>query len=366
MVAARYAIRCRPTEANSPITIQHLRTMTTAKHLPRALALFAALMSFSPEQLHGQAVQVVRGLADPRQPEVLHWVDSVSARVQKELGFLVSATTHATSSASRTRSEEAAQVERVINAGVAALAKRSDPKAFVAAVADYQRAKTAMSDEAASRFEIQRSEFGILGVEVPQIFNKIPEVVFTLGTDVTLGSKSTTGVSIGTNMLGAAAGAAFNAIGSETLKNFFTNNISAGTTIPASRDTRISAQLGLGLGEIGVPHVTLWPVLGLEQVDTADRRFPKELVAMNPDQQAWTTAIVSVAIVPNAFLTRFGEGKFALIPSVGVRLPHYYPSDPFNALGALFSTKRQSFERAGKSEFLVSLSFPLRRVKQVE
>lgn len=204
--------------------------------------------------------------------------------------------------------------------------------------------------------------------QVPAIFNRVRDVVFTIGYEGAFArgdQPSYDGVSLGTNLLGAAVGTGFDALGAESLKSYFMNSLSAGVTIPSGSDTRMSGALGVGLGGIDFRGISFWPTLSFEQLDTADARVPAELVASAPEESRWSQATIGVAIAYPKLVERVSKGQLGLILTLGLRLPHYYPGDTFGAVGAIFSSKRTDFRREGRSQFTVGVAIPLLKVTPV-
>jgi hypothetical protein len=218
----------------------------------------------------------------------------------------------------------------------------------------------------------RRTETGIQEsvAQIPGVFVAVPEVVFTVGYEHTFKRKDQPdggGVSIGTNMLGAAVGTAFDAIGSSSLQDYFKKNLSAGLTIPTGSDTRMSGALGVGLGKsVTFRDITIWPTLSFEQLDTADARVPDTLHVLGPKESRWSQPALSVAIVYPRLLERISDGRLGFIGTIGIRLPHYYAGDTFSAVGALFSSKRSDFRRAGGAQFTVGIAIPLLPVKPIK
>jgi hypothetical protein len=205
---------------------------------------------------------------------------------------------------------------------------------------------------------------------VPQVFTSLNNIVFTAGVDVSVsrnardanarGSGTTSSFSIATNLLGATAGSGFDAIGAEGMKTYLTQNIAAGTAIPMDKSNSLTAFLGLGLGQYAIGSVTLWPVINVEQTDTADTRTPVSLRSVKTDQKTWSAPTIGIGIVlPEGWYKKASLGKAGLIPTIGVRVPHYYPGDPFAAIAALFSTKRSEYVRAGSAVYTFGLALPL-------
>ena len=202
----------------------------------------------------------------------------------------------------------------------------------------------------------------LAGITIPQAFTTMKDVVFTLGYELAVGKSAGTNgsVSLATNLLGAAAGAAFDAIGSTEMKNYLSSNIAAGTALPTGPRNSLTSFVGLGLGKVPLFGATLWPAINIEETDTADTRTPRELLSIRSDQKTWSAPEFDLGIVlPDGFISKLGMGKIGLIPTLGIKAPHYFPGDPFTALAALFSAKRSDYVRAGKSLYTFGLVIPI-------
>jgi hypothetical protein len=214
---------------------------------------------------------------------------------------------------------------------------------------------------------LSESEVGILAAP-PALF-KAPDVVFVVGSTVTLGQGSTVAqAEISTNLLGAAAGTAFDAIGSTPLKEYFQDNLAVGTAFPYGGQHKLTAALGVGLGGLRIGSFAVWPAINIEQVDSGDTRVPASVKAGSPSSANWSSPILSVAVSPwdlTKIAERVKAGRLSPVFTLGVILPYYYPNDPFSTVAALFSDKRGSFQKSGKVRFQVGVFFPLQKVKQV-
>lgn len=214
------------------------------------------------------------------------------------------------------------------------------------------------------------------GVGEPGFSTLVPAVVFTIGPtfDAPLKSNSAfagkqgwvTAIDVSTNLLGAAAGSAFSGLGADKFGEYLTNNISVGTAIPASGATRISADLSLGLGGVTLGNwLTLWPVIQIQQLDSADARIPVRSALGGIDSKQWSVPSFSVGFIfgtESWLKKRLEAGKLVAVPIVGLQLPYYYPGDSFTALAALFSSRRSSYVRTGPSRVNFGLSIPLLKV----
>jgi len=217
----------------------------------------------------------------------------------------------------------------------------------------------------ALRMRVQ--EVGIL--TAPPALFKVPDVVFVVGSTVTMGQGKVVGqAEISTNLLGAAAGTAFDAMGSTPLKEYFEDNLAVGTAFPFGGQHKLTAALGVGLGGLRLGGFAVWPAINIEQVDSGDARVPASVKAGSPTSANWSSPILSVAVSPwdlTKLAARVKAGKLSPVFTLGVILPYYYPNDPFSAVAALFSDKRGSFQKSGKVRFQVGVFFPLQKVKPV-
>lgn len=193
----------------------------------------------------------------------------------------------------------------------------------------------------------------------------VPDVSFTAsyGTAVTRGARG--GIGVNSNLLGAAAGAAFDALGSKTLQDYFTNNLGVGAQIPASGNGKVSAAVGLGLGAVTLGSYGFWPALGIQEFDSGDQNLSAVLTAQNPSQKTWSQLVFGVGVplfgVPKA-IKLICEGKLAPVLSIGVSLPYYYPGDAYTALGAVFTSRRVDYIHVSGTRFLIAVDVPLLKV----
>jgi hypothetical protein len=249
-------------------------------------------------------------------------------------------------------------------------AEPGDPRTFlrrVAILSDFER------QEWVNMTEPQRAAFGLVlrgdstdRALVPPVLFKIPAVNFVLGTSAVAGREWPGPIEISTNLLGSAAGSAFEAIGAEPLKKYFESNLAVGTGFPTRGDGQLSGIVGVGFGQIRVGRVLLWPAVNLEQLDSADARLPNGLDALDPDAGSWTTPSISVAFAPwglEHIQTRQANGLPTPIFTLGLALPYYYPGDTFTGLTALFSDRRGEYHRSGKARLVVGMYLPLQEVE---
>ena len=352
--------------------------------LPYALAL---ALSAAPSAARAQAVQAGRGLAEAAaergRDRLTHRV-----RCQQKTLSVAEAAGAANLAGSRAGDASSPQVdaralarvaieqERIATAlrlGREALAAAPDPTAFFQRYAAYAAALDATSiDVSADKAADSVCTRLLKSTSNPAPATLVRDVVFTLGFDAAFGGGAhARGVTLGTNLLGAAAGTLFDAIGSTEFRDYLKNNLAVATSVPTGGGSgRLSAQLGLGLGEVKVSRrgavVALWPVLTLDQSDTADRRTPTELRTLQPAERSWSSPGFSVGFAlarRDSLEDRLKAGKLVPVISIGVGLPYYYAGDPLNALAAFFTNKRGDYERAGKARLTIGVGIPLLRVK---
>lgn len=259
-------------------------------------------------------------------------------------------------------------------------AKRASVSAAAAFANDSARKVAALRTEqfAQSENSLSAASAQILsgGVGTPAASILVPSVVFTVGPTYDLPMKSSTAfagtqrgvtaIAVSTNLLGAAAGSAFSGLGADKFGSYLTDNISVGTAVPTSGATRISADLSLGLGGATIGRwLTLWPVIQIQQLDSADARIPVRAALGNVDSHQWSVPSFAIAFVfgtEETIKKRLESGQLVVIPIVGIQTPYYYPGDSFTALAALFTSRRSSFVRAGPSRLSLGFAIPLLKV----
>lgn len=189
----------------------------------------------------------------------------------------------------------------------------------------------------------------------------VPEVPFNLGLDGQFGD----GVALAsgtltTNLVGVAIGAGFGAIGSEPLRKYFHDHTAVGVALPFDAGSKPTGQISIGLGGFRIDRFTITPALNIEQVEARDDRLPGDLIGIRPDENRWSSIAFAMTIISREwFKSQLEKGRPALFTTIGVQFPIYYPGDPFQTVGALFSSSRSDFERAGGWRFLVNVSLPL-------
>jgi hypothetical protein len=206
-------------------------------------------------------------------------------------------------------------------------------------------------------------------VLIPAISVLVPDVVFTIGYGGVVQRHSVGSIGISTNLLGSAAGSAFDALGSQDLANYFKGNVAISTGIPTKGDGKISSALGLGLGSIKPSirsfKIGLWPVLGIQEFDSADARLSTDVKKVQPDQSTWSQLTLGIG-VPIANIDDVQKkvecGKLVPILSIGVGLPYYYPGDSFTSIAAVFTKSHNQFVHVRGSSLLLALDVPLLKV----
>jgi len=330
-----------------------------------------ALVALAGSPAAAQVVQAARGSVEGATEERVAGVVASATAVARAVSSALIATPTA-SPLARQAAEDIASAARVLSEA------RGDERMLGARFGDFTRAVRRLCElpdteagvtvlkQAARCTPAAESAMMESVSQDPFIFVAVPDVVFTVGYEYAPSrgeQPAISSTSLGTNLLGAAVGSAFNAIGSKSLQDYFTSNISAGLSIPSGSRTRLSGAVGVGLGGVSFRGVGLYPALSFEQLDSADARIPGSLVQRRPKESRWSQATLGVAIAYPKLLQNVANGQLGFIASVGLRLPHYFAGDPFSAVGAIFSTKRSEFERAGKSQLTFGVALPLMRVK---
>lgn len=343
-----------------------------------------------PLCLGAQAIQAVRSVGAVATELQETRRDSVFATIARKVGRYEVYSDVLQPNASPTVQPIRDQLRVTIRLGNRAIERGPGDQAFLANALAFQAADERLAEllrlgqgRQSTLLENQQLNdalgFSQTAIIVPQSGVLVPGVVFSVGQEVSfpLGKEPPYPLSITTNLLGATAGSAFDLLGASTLAEYFTNNVSAGTGIPTHGKTKLTGEVGLGLGSAAIPAhefgkarhrspaFMIWPVLAMEQTDTADSRIPPSVVASDPQQGAWTTPTFSIAVVigtKEGFIKRVGSGQTLLIPTLGVRFPYFYPGDPFTALAALFTNKRTQFQRAKHPQFTVGVDVPFLRL----
>jgi hypothetical protein len=257
------------------------------------------------------------------------------------------------------------------------LRSRNDADRFTAAIAAFNTAEarvarlTRRTEGTRTPTSVLGTQFDVLNIPVPAVHTLVPNVVFVLGFDMTkLPSEASddwvTSFGVTTNLIGALVGTAFDAAGSNALKDYFTNNISAGPAIPTRGHHKLTSQLGFGLGGVTIGRFTVWPAINIDQRDSADSRVPRKLVSLKPTESSWSSPSVGIAVPlgsADVIVRRIKAGRIVPIFTVGYLLPYYFPGDNFTALGALFTSKRSDYEKSGAGRLSLGISMPLLKVQ---
>jgi hypothetical protein len=343
---------------------------------PRLSFAFAvAAIASVPKAVSAQGIQALRGVGEAAKQAA---IDSTARIVEKRLPeYMVSSVNSDLTPATNV------SAARAVAAGQTLLLAREDPDrfkelvpAFLAADRDVRvtrllelnslaqnRSPNAPS-VAAALTEARNAALGTL--PIPAIFTLVPQVAFTAsyGGSV-VSSRFASGLGFNTNMVGAAIGSAFDALGSGALKEYFTNNVAVGASVPTSGGGKVSSDLGLGLGGVRIGAWAFWPVLGLGELDSADTRLPSELLQRKPAAATWSQLTFGVGVPfggVNSAIRRMRCGKLAPVFSVGIRLPYYFPGNAYSGIAAVFTSRRNEYEKIGGASFLIGVDVPLLKV----
>jgi hypothetical protein len=256
-----------------------------------------------------------------------------------------------------------------ISAGADALAAASDPTRFPKLAVEFRDRVAKLAFDLPGRATLIHSvQLRMAAGAPPHIFTAVPDVVFTIGLSATAGpSKERYGsTDLETNLIGAAAGVVFDALGEKKLAEYLKNNFAAGAGFPVnkSRGKRtLTNHAAIGLGEAKLGSMRVWPALGTEQTDTSDRRIPESVVTSDVAQKSWSAPTLAVSALSEQWLIDIRAGKLRPIFTLGIRFPQYYPGDPYQAIAALFSSSREKYRRAGGYRFTAAVAVPLLKVK---
>jgi hypothetical protein len=257
-----------------------------------------------------------------------------------------------------------------------ALAERDDRKAFIRLLTEYNAGASVFAQQFESTspqiVELKKSVRDPMQLTVTPaaVFQYVPDVVFTVGVGYASNSGisgSTIPISITTNLVGDLAGSALEAIGSDGIAKYLKDNIVIGTDLHATKDGKPSASLSAGLGEVLIKGLAFWPVLALEQADTADTRVPRGLLTKRATVSTWTAPILAVGIPVfklDEFIKRVQKGQPVPVVTLGARFPFYYPGGTFDALAGLFGSNISKFDRDGGIQFVASFDIPLLKIKK--
>ena len=199
------------------------------------------------------------------------------------------------------------------------------------------------------------------GAPSPGVFILVPDVVFTFGYSYSaINSGHANTAEIETNLIGAAAGVVFDALGEERLGKYLKDNLGVGTGFPLDTGARLTGSAGIALGQTVVGRVRLLPALTVEELDAHDMRVPEELRTALPNEKSFSLPALSVTVVPGTAFV----GRLLPLITVGYVAPQYFPGGPFNAVAALFSSKRSDYRRVGSSGWTLGIAVPLTGVKR--
>ncbi len=192
-----------------------------------------------------------------------------------------------------------------------------------------------------------------------------PRIAFTAGLALE-SCKECQNAEVATNLAGAAIGGAIGALGApEALKGYVERNVALSLALPLRKLGSIASGVSLGLGSANILQRALWPVLGVQQVDSSNGALPAEIRALEPTRATWSTPFVGIGFT---WFTReqvkklLSERKTVPVLSIGARLPQYYPGDATAGLAALFSGGQGKYRRSGSVQWSISVSIPLFRV----
>jgi hypothetical protein len=344
---------------------------------PVVACLAAASLASAPRLARGQAVQAARGVAVANNQQV---VDSAVAAIRRGLVATAGLARLSGQGLGIARAEDRAAAAELSVRAAAALAARADPEEFFRRYREFQAAAAiaTVDDSATSVVPAppRRGPPAARGAAGAAAIRSLPtsaigviasDVTFVVGVDYTTSPRADVRtVSLNTNLLGAAAGTAVGALGASALVEYFKNNVSAGVAVPVGgRSGRLTSQLGVGLGGVTAGPFTAWPVLALDQAASVEDQVPASVVGGKPDERSWSSPVLGVAVPlvrTNALAASLARRRPVPVLSVGVRLPYYYPGDATAALGALFTSKRTDFVRAGRGHFTFGVAVPLYRV----
>ncbi|HEY2804220.1 MAG TPA: hypothetical protein VGI92_00020 [Gemmatimonadales bacterium] len=305
----------------------------------------------------GQSIQAFRGLATSP--------DSIRVIVRSLAGSLTRRLAAVDDEASR--HANATEASRMQSLGTEremvreALAATNDPRHFL----ELYEHLLAFEDQAQSYRSSNERSAAML--PPPPVVFKIPDVTFVIGISSSFGPRSTIEAGASTNLLGDAIGTAFDAIGSAALKQYFQDNLAAGTSVPLRGGNRLLGMLSVGLGSLRISKWRIFPAIDIEEVDTLGGRVPAAIVAANPTAANWSSPGFSIALLPGLdwYRDRLNAGLPIPLITAGVRFPYYYAGEPFTALGALFSNNRSGYQHSGSALFELGIYFPLESVQKL-
>lgn len=323
-----------------------------------------------------QAVMNASGALNERRTreEIAKRVDAVRAQVDAAQRVPLLTEGSESETAARVSARLVAELgERVI------AARDSGTAVFNARLTEYRRAaqsfdalradptfKSLTGDSATSQ-AFSPGQKQLLLSNVPALFYIGPAVNFTLGYNFSSASAGDVhSLELGTNLVGAAAGTIFDALGEDSLAKFLRENMGVSTGFPTHRGGKLTTSAGIALGEFEVGAVILYPTLSMTQVDTTDRRIPGEVRA-DSSQESWSIPALTVGVLTADNLLCFkAERCYPPVFVLGVTMPQYYPGNSFAAIGALFTDNRSKFRREGSWRFNAGVAIPLRALRKVD
>ena len=353
----------------------------------RSLLVFAltiaTLTGAIPRSLSGQAVQAIRSIGRTQDEANADSVARAAGELTAKLGVLRATQALLLQADKPELAGYATLVGDLERLGAQALDRRDDPREFVRRLNEYnraveslagfeRRAQVAIEDVDAKRvieglnLASADDKVGVL-VAPPAVFQYVPAVVFTTGLGVTsrFNDKYAFPLPVSTNLLGQLGGTVLGAFGDNALARYVQDNVVVAAILHAGSAGKPSGQLTLGLGEVHARSLTFWPVLGLEQTDTADSRVPRSLIERRATVSSWSTPLIGVAFTwrpLKEYVDDVKKGAARPLISAGVRFPYYYPGNSVDALAALFSDKISRYDRASHEQFFVAIDVPLLKV----
>ena len=195
---------------------------------------------------------------------------------------------------------------------------------------------------------------------VPQVFKR-RDVDFVVGVQLVaeVGDRAAQTLMVGTNLAGAAVGTVVGEL-SGGLKHYFTNFVSFDVGLPLNDDANVSSSVGLGLGELTVGKVNIWPVLGMDQFNPEDIRLPSAVAATNPGASDWSSPVLGIGIALKSTDSASSATQAAATLSVG--FPQYFAGSGLSGLKALVTNERKEFVRAGKARLAIGIAMPIPRL----
>lgn len=197
-----------------------------------------------------------------------------------------------------------------------------------------------------------------------------PKVAFSagLGSTFPLLRSRATSIDIGTNLAGSILGKALESVGLPAgFKDFLTENTAVGLGFSAHRRVGLTTSYSVGLGSADVAGRAIWPILAIQQSDTATHEINVEARTTDTLRAVWSRPYVALGftLYDRATVTkRLQDDKVVPVFTIGVQLPYLYPGDASTALAALFTEKRGKYLGAGRARLVVGVSIPLIRLEK--